>query len=187
MLTDTGGSEIPQTAHCWPRPHSISCGGKMFVASSGKLSITLLAAKDKHKPLPCTAHLLLALSQHLSPPAQHPGGLGVPCPGDSTPLSRKGAPLLLFPSEASLLPRPLPRRPCHSGRAQQVTSSLHTPVLLPGKSHGRRSLVGCSPWGFEESDTTERLHFHFSLSCIGEGNGNPLQCSSLENPRDGGA
>ena len=62
-----------------------------------------------------------------------------------------------------------------------------TPVLLPGKSHGRRSLVGCSPWGREESGTTEQLHFHFSLSCIGEGNGNPLQCSCLENPRDGGA
>ena len=62
-----------------------------------------------------------------------------------------------------------------------------TPVLLPGKSHGWRSLVGCSPWGREESDTTEQLHFHFSLSCIGEGNGNPLQCSCLENPRDGGA
>ena len=59
-----------------------------------------------------------------------------------------------------------------------------TPVLLPRKSHGRRSLVGCSPWGREESDTTERLPFHFSLSCIGEGNGNPLQCSCLENPRD---
>ena len=62
-----------------------------------------------------------------------------------------------------------------------------TPVLLLGKSHGRRSLVGCSPWGREELDTTERLHFHFSLSCIGGGNGNPLQCSCLENPRDGGA
>ena len=62
-----------------------------------------------------------------------------------------------------------------------------TPILLPGKSNGRRSLVGCSPWGREESDMTERLHFHFSLSCIGEGNGNPLQCSWLENPRDGGA
>ena len=60
-------------------------------------------------------------------------------------------------------------------------------VLLPGKSHGRRSLVGCSPWGHWELDTTERLHFHFSLSRIGEGNGNPLQCSCLENPRDGGA
>ena len=62
-----------------------------------------------------------------------------------------------------------------------------TPVLLPGKSHWRRSLVGCSPWGREESDTTERLPFHFSLSCIREGNGNPLQCSCLENPWDGGA
>ena len=62
-----------------------------------------------------------------------------------------------------------------------------TPVLLPGKSHGWRSLVGCSSWGRYESDTTEQLHFDFSLSCIGEGNGNPLQCSCLENPRDGGA
>ena len=55
----------------------------------------------------------------------------------------------------------------------------------PGKSHGWRSLVGCSPWGHQESDMTE--HFHFSLSCIGGGNGNPLQCSCLENPKDGGA
>ena len=47
--------------------------------------------------------------------------------------------------------------------------------------------MGCSPWGRTESDTTERRHFHFSLSCIGEGNGNPLQCSCLENPRDSGA
>ena len=60
-------------------------------------------------------------------------------------------------------------------------------VLLPGKSHGRRSLVGCSPGGCEESDTTEQLHFHFSLSCIGEGNGNPLHCFCLENPRNGSA
>ena len=58
-----------------------------------------------------------------------------------------------------------------------------TPVPLPGKSHGWRSLVGCCLCGCTESDTTERLHFHFSLSCIGEGNGNPLQCSCLENPR----
>ena len=60
-----------------------------------------------------------------------------------------------------------------------------TPVLLPGKSHGWRSLAGCSPWGCEELDMTEQHHFHFSLLCIGEGNGNPLQCSCLENPRDG--
>ena len=62
-----------------------------------------------------------------------------------------------------------------------------TPVLLPGKSHGRRSLVGCSPRGRDESGMIEQLHFHFSLSCIGEGNGNSLQCSCLENPRDDGA
>ena len=68
------------------------------------------------------------------------------------------------------------RRQCHP-----------TPVLLPGKSHGRRSLVGCGPWRYYELNTTERLHFHFSLSCIGEGNSNPLQYSCLENPRDGGA
>ena len=61
-----------------------------------------------------------------------------------------------------------------------------TPVLLPGKSHGWRSLVGCSPRGREESDTTEWLQFDFSLSCIGERNGNPLHCSCLENPRDRG-
>ena len=47
--------------------------------------------------------------------------------------------------------------------------------------------MGCSPWGRLESDTTKRLHFHFSLSCIGEGNGNPLHYSCLENPRDSGA
>ena len=46
---------------------------------------------------------------------------------------------------------------------------------------------GLQSVGSLESDMTERLHFHFSLSCIGEGNSNPLQCSCLENPRDGGA
>ena len=105
---------------------------------------------------------------------------------------------------------------CHRRRQWQPT-----PVLLPGKSHGQRSLVGFSPWGHGESDTTERLHFHLEhwsgLSfpfpgdlpspglepmspaletdsvppeppgkSVGEGNGNPLQCSCLENPRDGG-
>ena len=68
----------------------------------------------------------------------------------------------------------------HLGRRQWHP----TPVLLPGKSHGGRSLVSCSPWGHKESDTTERLHFHCSLSCIGEGNGKPSQCSCMENPRD---
>ena len=62
-----------------------------------------------------------------------------------------------------------------------------TLVLLPGKSNGQRSLEGYSPWGCWGLDTTEWLHFHFSHSCIGEGSGNPLQYSCLENPRDGGA
>ena len=81
----------------------------------------------------------------------------------------------------------------HTGsklRKEYVKAVYYYPAYLtymPGKSHGWRSLVGCSPWGHEELDTTEQLHFHFSLSCIGEGNGNPLQCSCLENPRDGGA
>ena len=77
---------------------------------------------------------------------------------------------------ATDLARIIQRRQCHP-----------TPVPLPGKSHGWRSLVGYSPWGRTESDTTEGLHFHFSLSCIGDGNGNSLQCSCLENPRDRGA
>ena len=63
-----------------------------------------------------------------------------------------------------------------------------TPVLLPGKSQEEEEEPGrLQSMGLLESDTTERLHFHFSLSCIGEGNDNPLQCSCLENPRDGGA
>ena len=57
-----------------------------------------------------------------------------------------------------------------------------TPVLSPGESHRRRSLVGCSPWGHYQSDTTERLHFHFTVSRIGEGNSNPLQYACLEIP-----
>ena len=61
-----------------------------------------------------------------------------------------------------------------------------TPVLSPGKSHGRRSLVGCSPGGHEESDMTERLHFHFSLSWL-EKEMATHSCSCLENPRDGRA
>ena len=74
-----------------------------------------------------------------------------------------------------------------TNRAERRRQWHPTPVLLPGKSRGWRSLVHCSPWECEELDTTEWLHFHFSLSCIGEGNGKPLQCSCLENPRDGGA
>ena len=109
-------------------------------------------------------------------------GLPVPSPGDLPgPGTKPGSPTL----QADSLPSELPRNPhthIHTHRRRQWHP---TPVLLPGKSHGRRSLVGCSPWGCEELGMTERLHFHFSLLCIGEGNGKPLQCSCLENPRDG--
>ena len=73
---------------------------------------------------------------------------------------------------------------CHPTISSRRRQWHPTPVLLPGKSHGRRSLEGCSPWGRWGSGTTERLHFHSSLWCIWEGNGNPLQCSCLEDPRD---
>ena len=71
-----------------------------------------------------------------------------------------------------------------NGEKEHLWHAWKFPVLLPGKFHGQRSLVGCGPWGCLESDTTEWLPFRFSLSCIGEGNDNPLQCSCLENPRD---
>ena len=71
-------------------------------------------------------------------------------------------------------------------RSAEKAMAPHSSTLA-WKIHGQRSLVGCSPWGRYGSDTTERLHFHFSLSCVREGNGNPLQCSCLENPRDGRA
>ena len=94
-------------------------------------------------------------------------------------------------SKGRFLPRcywcKMSRKFGHSCSIVQRRQWHPTPVLLPGKSHGWKSLVGCSLWGLSESDTTEWLPFHFSLSCIGEGNGNLLQCSCLENPRDGGA
>ena len=88
--------------------------------------------------------------------------------------------------------------PTHSFPIKSLALSAHvspqqrrqwqpTPAFLPGESQGWGSLVGCRLWGHTESDMTEQLLFHFSLSCIGEGNGNPLQCSCLEIPRDGGA
>ena len=69
---------------------------------------------------------------------------------------------------------------------QEKAMAIHSSTLawkIPWtEEHGRLQSMGS-----EESDTIEQLHFHFSLSCIGEGNGNPLQCSCLENPRDKGA
>ena len=72
------------------------------------------------------------------------------------------------------------------GTSQEKAMAPHSSTLA-WRIPRRRSLVGCSPWGLGESDTTEGRHFHFSLSRIGKGNGNPLQCSCLENPKDGGA
>ena len=89
-------------------------------------------------------------------------------------------------ADRSVKPHELLTICCYSSKVRQRRQWQPTPVLLPGKSHGQRSLVGCSPCGCCELDTTERLHFHFSLSCIGEGNGSPLQCSCLENPRHRG-
>ena len=93
-------------------------------------------------------------------------------------------------SEATLEPRPnlsfLEEGSVWASLVAQMGKNLPamapTPVLLPGKSPGWRSLVGCSPWG-----RSERLYFDFSLPCIGEGNGNPRQCSRLENSMDRGA
>ena len=109
---------------------------------------------------------------------------------------RAGVKLVFNPSSALSPPKQcsfnlvfIPSPPLKLLFPRPVTASIQrrqwhpTPVLFPGKSHGQRSLVGCSPWGCEDSDRTERLNFHFSLSFIGEGNGNPLQCSCLENPR----
>ena len=103
---------------------------------------------------------------------------------------------IYIPQSEHLKQNQQPFSPCTSS-AVLINSYIHSclwrrqwhpaPVLLPGKSHRWRSLVGCSPWGRYESDTTERLHFYFSLSCIGEENGNPFQCSCLENLKDGGA
>ena len=112
------------------------------------------------------AHLSMGLSGQ-----EYWSGLPCPPPGDLSDLGLN--PHLLYFLHCRQI---LQRRQWHP-----------TPVLLPGKSHGWRSLVGCSPRGCWESDTTEWLHFDFSLSCIGERNGNPLQYSCLENPRDGGA
>ena len=64
--------------------------------------------------------------------------------------------------------------------------AIHSSTLA-WKIQWMEELCRLSPQGRQESDTTERLHFHFSLSCIGEGNGNPLQCSCLESPWDRGA
>ena len=129
---------------------------------------------------------------HQEPQEERGRGGQAPSASDGTPTGPSG---VHTPHAFKLRLNSQPSWVSSSQMADMGTSHGHrwrrrwhpTPVLLPGKPHGWRSLVGYSPWGCEESDTTERLHFHFSLSCIGEGNGNPLQCSCLENPRDEGA
>ena len=144
------------------------------------------------------------------PKARRPRGLAAPGAGAAHP-----AEAVSLPVHGAVPGADRPVHPLHSGAVHKVRKANQdkvetsrarfllllspiepgirrrpwqpTPVLLPGKSHGRRSLVGCSPWGRYELDMTERLHFHFSHARIGEGNVNPLQCSCLENPRDGGA
>ena len=123
-------------------------------------------------------YLLPQVQRELTLPIQGAGPL------QTLSLGRRNRCIVLF--YTAFVPITLPKFMVpydHSWRRQWHP----TPVLLPGKSHGWRSLEGCSPWGHWGSDTTEQLHFHFSLSCIGEGNGNPLQYSCLENPRDRGA
>ena len=71
----------------------------------------------------------------------------------------------------------------HALKKEMATHSS----ILAWRIPGTEEPVGCRLWGHAELDTTGRLHFHFSLSCIGGGNGNPLQCSCLKNPRDGAA
>ena len=88
---------------------------------------------------------------------------------------------------------------CNTGDAKDA-GSIPGLGIFPGGGHGNPLQYSCleNPMGRgawwaavhgvgSESGMTERLHLHFSLSCIGEGNGNPLQCACLENPRDGGA
>ena len=100
--------------------------------------------------------------------------------------------------DAVLIPR--------SGRSPGGGKWQRIPVFLPGKSHGQRSLAGYSPWGLKswtrlsnctyntKCEDVENLDYFYTTvgvvkwyTLIGIGNGNPLQCSLLENPRDGGA
>ena len=121
-----------------------------------------------------------AMGAHVSPHPEHPSHL----PPHPIPLGCPIAPALSALLHASNL---------------HWSSILHMVIYMLEKAMAPHSSTlawkipwtekpgRLQPWGWEESDTPEQLDFHFSLSCIGEGNGNPLQCSCLENPRDGGA
>ena len=136
---------------------------------------------DKNSGVGC--HTLL---QEIFPTKEwNPQLLGLlHCKAGSLPLAPPGKPLMQYTyiknSQSCTI------RYAYIYVSSEKAMAPHSSTLA-WKIHGRRRLVGCSPWGHEESDMTERLPFHFSLSCIGEGSGNALQCSCLENPRDGGA
>ena len=122
---------------------------------------------------------------HLPDPGMEPTSLTSPAlAGGFFTTSTTVSPILLAKDHPET--NPMTIKPETQATWQSSSPGFSYPPANAGKSHGWRSLVGCSPWGRSESDMTERLHFHFSLSCIGEGNGNPLQGSCLENPRDGG-
>ena len=97
-------------------------------------------------------------SVHGVPQARVLEWVAFPSPGD---LPDPGIEARSAALQADSLPNESPEQPFSDWYPYKVEKAMApTPVLLPGKSHGRRSLVGCGPWGREESDTTERLHFH---------------------------
>ena len=210
-----GTTRLRVTGVCWqlcwcPLIHDGSKGFKDGICGSSQsgnsLSIIPFGDVDMHITLP--THLLNWCSVHseiLPPSFPHLRSCLVKV--TFSPLAvipsihLKGPCCLLdnpYHSFSGILPSPFPPTSLFFSNLQFLALTTTsdqwqrrqwhpTPVLLPGKSHGQTSLEGCSPWDRKESDTTEWLHFHFSLSCIGEGNGNPLQCSCLENPMDRGA
>ena len=97
-----------------------------------------------------------------------------------------------FPSGSVVKNPPVTQEPKETwvqslGREDPLEKEMAThSSTLAWRIPWREEPGGLQSWGRKESDTTKRLHFHFSLSCTGEGNGNPLQFSCLENPRDGG-
>ena len=128
----------------------------------------------------------LSLSVHTSPSVQSQGAVPQDTKGrwkmeSAVPsCSSRGRPCPLSPFSPQWVRLIIYESPCHHLEKAMAPHSSTLAWKIPWTEEpGRLQSMG--------SDTTERLHFHFSLSRIGEGNDNPLQCSCLENPRDGGA
>ena len=149
-------------------PHIYWMSVSQFSRSVVSDSVTpWIAARQASRSITNSRSLLKLMSIESVMPSSISSSV-VPFSSCPQPLPASGS----FPMSQLLGRNPLSQcLPLEKGQRRQRQP---TPVLLPGKSHGQRSLVGCSPWGCEELDTTERLHFRFSLSCIREGNGNPL-------------